>query len=105
MHKSCIFAFFLPLLKKSLRDEAEILHEAYGKVVDSKSVKMVFVPSIIRHRYDRLCMIYAFFNFFAKNHFGPKIMFVLLRFYDYQESIAYLSCCIFGRNEQDNFHR
>ena len=28
MHDLCVFALFLPLLKKSLKDEAEISHEA-----------------------------------------------------------------------------
>ena len=58
MHNLCAFVFFLPMLKKSLRDAAPILHEAYGNVMRSKSMKMVFVASRIRHR---LCMIYASF--------------------------------------------
>ena len=35
----------------------------FGKVMRSKSMKMVFVARIIRHK---LCMIYAFFDFFVQ---------------------------------------
>ena len=46
---------------------------SFGKVMCIKSLKMVFVARIIR---QKLCIIYAFFDFFLfKNHFWPKIIF------------------------------
>ena len=45
------------------------LHMKFGKVMRSKSAKMVFVTSIIRHK---LCIIYAFFDFFFQRLFLTK---------------------------------
>ena len=65
------FCTFLPLLKKSLRDEAAILQEAL--VMRIKSLKMVFVARIVMHK---LCMVYAFFDFFVQKLFLTKNYFL-----------------------------
>ena len=41
----------------------------------SKSMRMAFVARIIRHK---LCLIYAFFDFFVQKSFSPKNYFLLL---------------------------
>ena len=65
MHNLCVFfSLFLPFLKKSVKDEAEISHESLGYMQQIN--EMVFVASIIRHT---LCMIYAFFDFFVQKSF------------------------------------
>ena len=55
-----------------------------------KSLKMVFVARIIRHK---LCIIYAFFDFFcSKIIFDQKLFSYCLEKFDYPGSIVYLSC-------------
>ena len=84
-----LFALFLPLLNKSLRGEAAISLEALVKVMCSKSVKMVFVVRIIRHR---LCMIYVFLDFFcSKIIFDQNLFSYCWDKFDYPGSIVYLS--------------
>ena len=55
----------------------------------SKSIKMVFVASIIR---QKLCMIYAFFDFF----FAHKLFSYCWDKFYHPGSIAYLSCFTSG---------
>ena len=68
LHNLCAFCTFSISARKIFMDEAEISHEALG----SKSMKMVFVARIIRHK---LCMIYALFDFFfvQKSFFDQKL--------------------------------
>ena len=60
---------------------------SFGKVMRSKSMKMVFVARIIRHE---LCMIYAFFC--SKIIFDQKLFSNCWDKLDYPGSIVYLSC-------------
>ena len=48
-------------------------HISFGKVMRSKSMKMVFLVCIIRHV---LCMIMHFFNFFVQKSFLTKNYFL-----------------------------
>ena len=50
-----------------------VMHNSVGKVMYSKSMKMVFVARIIRHK---LCMIYTFFDFFVQKSFLTKNYFL-----------------------------
>ena len=61
MHNLCVFCTFSTFAQKILEGWGWNFTWSIGKVMPSKSMKMVFVASIIYHR---LCMIYAFFYFF-----------------------------------------
>ena len=65
------FAFFLPLLKKGWGCNFTWI---FGKVIHIKSLKMVFVAKIIRHK---LCIINAFFDFFVKKIIFDKNYFLI----------------------------
>ena len=57
------FLYFFYLFSKNiLRDEAAIFIWSFSKVISIKSLKMVFLARIVRHK---LCMVYAFFDFFC----------------------------------------
>ena len=57
----------------------------------SKSMKMVFVARMIRHK---SCIFYAYFYFFcSKSIFDQKLFSYCCNKFDYTGSIIYLSCC------------
>ena len=76
MHNLCAFCTFSTFAQKVFKGWDCNFTWSFAKVMRIKSWKMVFVERILRHK---LCMIYAFFNFLFKNHFWPKIIFLLLR--------------------------
>ena len=87
MRNLCIFALFLPMLKNI---KGWNFTWTFGKVMRSKSMKMVFVIRIIRHK---LCMIYAFFLFFcSKIIFDQKLFSYCWDEFNYPGSIVFLSC-------------
>ena len=63
-----LFNFFYPCLKISKGWGCNFTW-SFGKVRRIKSLKMVFVARIIRHK---LCMIYAFFDYFFQKTFLTK---------------------------------
>ena len=68
------FLHFLCLSSKILKECGCNFTWCFGKIMWIKSLKMVFVAKIIRHK---LFMIYALFDFFLfKNHFWPKMYFL-----------------------------
>ena len=65
---------------------------SFGKEMCSKSIKMVLVASVIRHK---LCMIFAFFDFFCSKSFFDQISFSYCCYKsNYLGSIVYLSWCV-----------
>ena len=66
LHNLNVFCTFSTFAQKSLRDEAEISHEGFGKVMRTKSMRMMVVASIIRLK---SCMIYVFLIFLFENLF------------------------------------
>ena len=77
MHDLCVFCTFSTFAQKIFKEWGCNFTWSFGKVMRIKSLKMVFVARMIRHK---LCIIYAFFDFFLfKNHFWPKTVFLLLR--------------------------
>ena len=66
-----LFCTFSAFAQKIFKEWGCNFSWSFDKVMRSKSMKMVFVARIIRHK---LCMIYAFFDFFcskvilSKNH-------------------------------------
>ena len=78
MHNLCFFLHFFTVAQKIFKGWGFNFTWSFVKVMCIKSLKMVmFVARIIR---QKLCIIYAFFDFFLfKNHFWLKTIFLLLR--------------------------
>ena len=73
MHKLCVFCTFSNCAQKIFKGWGCNFTWSFGKVMRSKSMKMVFVARIIRHK---LCMIYAFFDIFVPKSFLTKNYFL-----------------------------
>ena len=70
MHNLCVFCTFATFAQKIFKGWGSNFTWSFGKVMRSKSMKMVFVSRINRHK---LCMIYAFFDFLcSKTIFDQK---------------------------------
>ena len=92
MHNLCLFYTFSTFAQKIFREWGCNFTWSFGKVIHSKSVKMVFVTSIIRHK---LWIIYAFFDFFCSTIiFDQKLFSYYCDKFDYSRSIVYLSCFV-----------
>ena len=86
------FLNFFYLCSKTLKESGWNFTWSFGKIMRSKSMKMVFVASIIRYK---LCMMYAFLWFFcSKIIFDQKLFSYCCDKFDYPGSIVYLSCWI-----------
>ena len=93
MHNVCAFYTFSTFAQKIFRERDCSFTWSFGKVMCSKSTKMVCVISIIRHR---LWIIYEFFDFFCSNIiFDQKLSSCCWDKFDYPGSIVYLSCSNF----------
>ena len=98
MHNLCIFCTFYTFAQKFFKGWDWNFTWSLGKIMHSKSMKMVFVASIIRHK---LCMIFTFFDcfvpksFLTKNYFliaeinwtPPGPLYTCLVFFSFQNSI------------------
>ena len=85
-----LFCTFSAFAQKIFKEWGCNFTWSFGKVMRFKSLKMVFVARIIRHK---LCIIYAFFDFFcSKIIFDQKLFSYCLEKFDYPGSIVYLSC-------------
>ena len=92
MHNLCVFWGFSTFAQKVFKEWGCNFTWRIGKVMRSKSMKMVFVARIIRHK---LCMICAFFYFFwSKIIFDQKLFSYCWDRFDYPGSILYLSCFV-----------
>ena len=90
MHNLCVFCTFSTFAQKIFKGWGWNFTRSFGKVMRSKSMKMVFVARMIRHK---LCMIYAFFYFLcSKIIFDEKLISYCWDKFDYPWSIVYLSC-------------
>ena len=90
MHNWCVFFTFSTVAQRIFKGWGCKFSWSFDKVVCSKSMKMVFMARIIRHK---LCMIYAFFDFFcSKLIFDQKVFSYCWDKFDYPGSIVYLSC-------------
>ena len=83
MHNSCVLHFFYLCSKNPLGRGWNVTW-SFGKVICSKSMKIVFLARIIRHK---LCIIYAFFDFLCS-----KITFDHKLFSYCRDKCVYLSC-------------
>ena len=91
MHNLCVFCIFSIFAQKIIKGRGWNFTWSFDKVMRSKSIRMVFVASIVRHK---LCMSYAFFIFFcSKIIFDQKLFSYCWNRFDYPVSIVYLSCC------------
>ena len=72
MHNLCIFCTFSTFTQKIFKGQGCNFTWSFDKVMQIKSLKMVFVARITRHK---LCMICAFFDFCVQKLFLPKIIF------------------------------
>ena len=84
MHNLCVFCSFSTFALKFFKGWGCNFTWSFGKILRSKSMEMVFVTIIIRHK---LCMIYAFLNFFVQKSFS-----YCWDKFDYLGSIVCLSC-------------
>ena len=73
MHNLCVFCTFCAFAQKIFKGWGCNFTWNFGKVIHIKSLKMVFVARIIRHK---LCMIFAFFDFFVQKSFLTKNYFL-----------------------------
>ena len=73
MHNLCPFCTFSTFAQKFLKGWGCNFTSSFSKVMCIKSLKMVFVPRIVRHE---LCMIYASFDFFVRKSFFIKNYFL-----------------------------
>ena len=74
MHNLCVFCTFSTFAQKIFKGWGCNFTWSFGKVMRSKSMKMVFVARIIRHK---LCMIYAYFDFLVQKSFLTKNYFLI----------------------------
>ena len=84
MHNLCVFCTFSTFAQKIFKGWGCNFTWSFSKVMHSKSMKMVFVARIIRHK---LYMIYAFYDFFVQ-----KLFSYCCDKFDYPVSIVYFSC-------------
>ena len=93
MHHLCIFFYtFSTFAQKIFRIWGCNFTWSFGKVICSKSVKMMFVTSIIRHK---LWIIYAFLDFFVqKSFFDQKLFSYYCNKFDYPGFIVCFSCFV-----------
>ena len=90
MHNLCVFCTFCTFAQKIFKGWGCNLTWSFGKVLHIKSLKMVLVARITRHK---LCMIFAFFLFLCwKIIFDQKLFSYRWDRFDYPGSIVYLSC-------------
>ena len=92
------FLHFSTFAQKIFREWSCNFTWSFGKVIRSKSVKMVFVTSIIR----QIMIIYVFLDYFCSTIiFDQKLFSYHCDKFDYPGSIVYLSClsCIFTLGE------
>ena len=68
------FCTFSAFAQKIFKGWVWNLTWSFGKVICSKSMKMMFMASIIRYK---LCMIYAFLYFFVQRSFLTKNYFLI----------------------------
>ena len=68
-HNLCVFCTFSAFAQNIFKGLGCNFTRSFGQVMRSKSMKMVFVASVINHQ---LCMIYAFFYFFFQKSFFTK---------------------------------
>ena len=74
MYNSWVFGTFSTFAQKIFKGCGCNFTWSFGKVMPIKSLKMVYVASIISHK---LCMIYAFFSFaFVEKSFLTKKFFL-----------------------------
>ena len=73
MRNLCVFCAFSTFAQKILKGWGCNFRWSFGKVLPIKSMKMVFVARINRHK---LYMIYTFFDFFFKKTFLIKNIFL-----------------------------
>ena len=78
MHNLCVFCTFSTFVQKIFKGWGWNFTRSFGKVIRSKSMKMVFVTSIIR---NELCIIYAFFHYFFQKSFFTKNYFLIAAIY------------------------
>ena len=74
MHNLCVFCTFSTFAQKILKGWGWNFIWSFRKLMSSKSIMMVFMASIIRHK---LCMIYALFYFFVQRSFLTKNYFLI----------------------------
>ena len=86
MHNLCVFCTFSTFAQKIFKGWGCNFTWSFGKVMRIKSLKMVFVARIIRHK---LCMIYAFLELFCSKKFWPKLFSYCWDKFDYTGSIVY----------------
>ena len=89
MHDLCVFCTICTFAQKIFKGWGCYLKWSFGMVMRNKSLKMVFVARIMRHK---LCMIHAFFvcsKIIAK---GQKLFSYCWDKFDYPGSIVCLSC-------------
>ena len=92
MHNLCVFCTFSTFAQKIFKGWGCNFTWSFGKVMRFKALKTVFVARIIRHK---LCIIYAFFDFFcSKIIFDQKLFSYCWDKFDYLGSIVYLSCSL-----------
>ena len=72
-HNLCVFCTFSAIAQNIFKGLGCNFTWSFGKVMRIKSLKMVFVARIIRHK---LCMIYAFFDLFVQKSFLTKNYFL-----------------------------
>ena len=90
MHNLCVFCTFSTFSQTIFKGWGCNFTFRFSKVMCIKSLKMVFVARIVRHK---LCMVYAFFDCFcSKIIFDQKLFSYCWKKFDYQGSIVYLSC-------------
>ena len=74
MHNLCVFYTFSTFVQKIFKGWGWNFTRSFVKVMCSKSMKILFVASIISHW---LCMIFAFFYFFVQKSFLTKNYFFI----------------------------
>ena len=91
LHNACVFFFIFSTFAQSIfKGWGCDFTWSFDKVMRSKSMKIVFVARMIRHKW---CMIHAFIDFFfSEIIFDQKLFPYCWYKVDYQGFIVYLSC-------------
>ena len=91
MHDLCVSCTFSTFTQKIFEWCGWNFTWSICEIMSSKSMEIVFVANIIRHR---LCMIYAFFYYFVQKSFSTKNYFFIAAI-DFTTQGPYYTCLVY----------